>query len=224
MSDPSDGPNSEYFTMTHDPADAARPIAFVLLTAALGLVLFVPAASAQGATCTEVLTNESGRYASPAEPGGRLADAIGDQKREIGSALNDRWFDARLTNATSNRSRARIVATEVERVESNVSAIERCLGLNRSGWASDRRAPELDGDEREALSNRTRSLRERLSETQAEAERLPVGGRERHGLENETLVALERRIVAIGNATAPPNARGATADAGSVLPARAASP
>ena len=188
--------------MNDEFASDVKPLGFVLLAAAIGLVLFVPTASAQEAACTDLLENRNDVTDASSGPGGLLADAIGDQRDEIGSELNDRWFDARLENATSARERAQIIADEVERIESNVSTLERCWGINRGERAADRSLSELDDDERAALENHTRSLHRRLNETRAEADRLPESLREEHDIDSETLSSLERRIVAVRNATA----------------------
>jgi len=113
--------------MTDDPTSDARPLALLLLAAAVGLVLFVPTASAQDVSCTELLENRSGVPNASSAPGGLLADAIGDQRDEIGNELDD-GFEARLDNATSARERTNVIAEEVERIEANVSTIERCWG------------------------------------------------------------------------------------------------
>lgn len=187
-----------------------KTLALVLVAVTTGFILFVPTASAQDASCTEVLENRTDQGTGSSAPGGLLADAIGDQRDEIGSALNDRWFDARLENATSSRERAEIVAEEVERIEANVSTLERCWGINRTERVADRSLAELDADEREVLQNHTRTLHRRLNETQAEVDRLPVSVRDAHDVDAETLASLERRLVAVRNATAPQEASSAT--------------
>lgn len=184
-----------------------KTLTFVLLAATMGLVLFVPTASAQEAACTDVLENRSTVHNASSAPGGLLADAIGDQRDEIGSELNDRWFDARLENATSTRERAGIVAEEVERIESNVSTLERCWGIDRSEGVADRSLGELDADERTTLENHTRSLHRRLNETRAEADRFPESLRDEYDLDAETLTSLERRVVAVRNATSREESR-----------------
>ena len=178
-----------------------RTLVFVLLAATMGLGLFVPTASAQGATCTDFLENRTGPSNASSAPGGLLADAIGDQRDEIGSELGDTWLDARLENATSTRSRARVVSEAVNRIETNVSTLERCLGIDRPRRTADRSQAELDADERPAVANYTRSLHRRLNATRAEADRLPDAVRDEYDVDAETLTSLERRVVALRNAT-----------------------
>ena len=196
--------------MNDESIGTASGLAVVLSLAAVTLVLLASPASAQQTACTEVLGNQSEENRTQLAPGERLAGVIGSQRERIGSALNDRWFDARLANATTARQRADIVAAEVERIAGNVSTLERCLGVNRSRRTTDvdgraaglgGRAVDLDPARREALGNRTRSLHRRLNETQVEAGRLAASLRERHRIDAERLAALERRLVALRNVT-----------------------
>lgn len=193
--------HTTFATMTDDPTSAVRPLAFLLLAAAVGLVLFVPTASAQDAPCAEVLENQSDVANGSSAPGGLLADAIGDQRDEIGNELDDDRFETRLANATSTRERARVVAEEVERIEANVSTVERCWGTNGTEPVANRSLDELDADERAILENHTRSLHERLNATRTEADRFPRSVRARHDVDARRLSSLERRVVAARNAT-----------------------
>jgi hypothetical protein len=186
--------------MTDERTPDARTVA-VLLAVAAGFLLFAPTATAQQATCTEGLENHTNLSDAAATPGGLLADAIGDQREVIGSELNDRWFDARLENATSTRERARIVADEVDRIESNVSTLERCWGINRTERDANRTLEDLSDDERASLTNYTRSLHQRLNETRTEADKLPRSVRGDYDLDDEGLTSLEERILAVRNAT-----------------------
>jgi hypothetical protein len=186
--------------MTDDPTSDARPLALLLLAAAVGLVLFVPTASAQDVSCTELLENRSGVPNASSAPGGLLADAIGAQRDEIGNELDD-GFEARLDNATSARERTNVIAEEVERIEANVSTIERCWGTNGTEPVANRSLDELNASERATLENHTASLRDRLNATRTEADRLPRSVRIRHDVDDRRLTALERRVVAARNAT-----------------------
>lgn len=186
--------------MTDDPTSDARPLALLLLAAALGLVLFVPTASAQNVSCAEVLENRSDVHNASTAPGGLLADAIGDQRDEIGNEPDDE-FEARLENATSTRERARVIAEAVERIEANASAIERCWGTNGTEPVADRSLAEFDDDERARLENHTASLHDRLNATRTAADRLPRSARRSHDVDARRLRSLERRVLAVRNAT-----------------------
>lgn len=190
-------------TMTDELTADVRTLAFLLVAIALGVLLFVPTASAQEAACTTVLENRTELANDSAAPGGLLAEAIGDQRDQIGSELDDDGFQARLENATSARERARVVADEVDRIESNLSTLERCWGVNGTEPEANRTLAELDEDEREALENYSRSLHARLNDTRTEADRLPVSLRDRHDLGTERLDSMEQRIRAARNETAP---------------------
>ncbi|SFR89883.1 hypothetical protein SAMN05216559_0705 [Halomicrobium zhouii] len=187
--------------MTDDPTSDARSLALLLLAAAVGLVLFVPTASAQEASCTEVLENQSDVHNGSTAPGGLLADAIGDQRDEIGNELDEDGFEARLDNATSTRERARVIAAEVERIEANVSTIEQCWGTNGTEPVANRSLDELDASERATLENHTASLYDRLNATRNATDRLPRSVRSRHDVDARRLASLERRVLAVQNAT-----------------------
>lgn len=188
--------------MTGERTGDVRPLALVLVMTALGLSFLAPAVSAQEASCTDVLENGSAANGSAAAPGGLLADAIGDQRDEIGRGSANGTFEARLENATADRERARVVAEEVDRIAANVSALERCWGINRSERVATRSLSELDEGERLALENHTRALYGRLNRSQVAAEELPRSLREPHDVDEETLAALERRVRTVRNATA----------------------
>ncbi len=208
--------------MNDESTGHARTLAVALLAVTGGFVLLASPAAGQGhgAACIEMLENRTGANATDANrtvsaPGGRLAAAIGNQREEIGSALNDsarndRWFDDRLANATTARERAGIVADEAERIESNVTTLEGCWASNRSEPVSGERAVDLDPGQRDALANLTRSLHRRLNETRAEADGLPAPLREEYGVDEASLAALERRVVALRNHTARPETPGPT--------------
>ncbi|MCU4800428.1 hypothetical protein OB920_08610 [Halobacteria archaeon HArc-gm2] len=188
--------------MTDDSTSDARPIALLLLAAAVGLVLLVPTASAQDVSCTEVLENQSDAHNASTAPGGLLADAIGDQRDEIGNEIDENGLEARLDNATSTRERARVIAAEVDRIEANVSTVERCWGTNGTEPAANRSLDELDDDERATLENHTHTLHDRLNATHVAADRLPRSVRRSHDVDARRLTSLERRVVAVRNATA----------------------
>lgn len=188
--------------MTDDPTSDVRPLAILLLAAVVGLVLLVPTASAQDAPCAEVLENRSDARNDSSAPGGLLADAIGDQRDEIGNELDESGFEARLQNATSTRERARVIAEEVDRIEANVSTVERCWGTNGTEPVANRSLDELDASERATLENYTRSLHDRLNATRTEADRLSRPVRVRHDVDARRLTALERRVLAARNTTA----------------------
>ena len=156
-----------------------------------GTLLFVPLSSAQAPACQGILDT---RNATPTGPGGQLAEAIGNQGNEIGSELDDRRFESRLANATSDAERARIIAEEVDRIEKRLATLERCSGSNGTAGATAGSSVELNPGERDVLRNHTRSLQRRVNETQVEAARLDASLREAHGIDAQSLTALERRI------------------------------
>lgn len=178
-----------------------RTDVIVILVVVTGALLFVSPASAQQPTCEEILDTRS---TTPTGPGGQLADAIGDQRSEIGSELDDRRFDAKLANATSDRESARIIANETERVEERLATLERCWGSNGTAGAADGGSAELDPGQRDALRNRTRSLQQRVNETRVEAGRLDRSLREAHGIDAAALTTLERRVESLRAGLAGP--------------------
>lgn len=179
-----------------------RTLAIVLLAAAVGVLFLVPTASAQESSCQEILADRSDQSDGSGAPGGLLADAISDQRDEIGDELDSRSFRARLANATSAGERAAVVAAEVDRIEANLSTLEQCWGINHSEAEADRTLVELDDDERERLVNHALALRDRLNETRTEADRLPRSLRQANDVEAERFASLDQRILAVRNATA----------------------
>lgn len=178
--------------MTREHRRVVRTATVAVLAVAAASVLLAPTASAQETACEEALETAGNLSA---EPGEQLADAIGDQREEIGGTPDDRRFDARLANATSNESRAEIVADEVDRVEDRLAALERCLTDYQSDAETDDAVDASDRSAVDALREQARALHRRLNETERAAERLPVTLREANDVEEERFEELERRIV-----------------------------
>lgn len=164
------------------------------LAVVLLLGVFTSPAAAQESACDAVLDNATNATTGP---GGQLADAIGDQGSDIGSELNDRWFDARLANATSNASRADIIATEVDRIEARLNRTEACWQAAGTGGEGENAASELTPRQVDALEQQALSLHRRINETQDHAAALSPDLREQHDIGPERIAALERRVVGL---------------------------
>lgn len=184
-----------------------RTRTIILATLAAGLLVggLTPTALAQGTTCEELL---AGRANASASPGGQLAEAIGDRRQEIGTELNDRWFDARLANATSERERASIIAAEVDRIERRLGALEPCVG-ERPGGAGGT-AEDLSPEQVEELQQRALTLHRRVNETEVAAGQLPTALRTEYGINTQAITTLEQRVVSLRQSasragTASPN-------------------
>ncbi|WP_440008262.1 hypothetical protein [Halomicrococcus sp. SG-WS-1] len=155
------------------------------------LAATTPTTVAQERSCAELL--REGTVTS--EPGEQLADVVGAQESAVETQINDRWFDARLANATTVEERADIVSDERERIEERLETLGDCrrqLGERRRNDAVGEETVRrwLDG-----LETRSAVLHRRVNETAVEAGRLPATAREEHDLTPEALTDLERRIV-----------------------------
>ena len=189
-------PTSDFLTGPCVASCNVRPhrIVLAVFTVVLALGAVTAPVAAQESACGTVLDDASNASAGP---GGQLADAIGDQGSEIGSELNDRWFDARLANATSDAARAEIIANEVERVEARLDLTERCVRGRESGNEGESGASELTRQQVDALERQALSLHRRINETRSHAAALPQTLRERHDIGSDRFTTLERRVVAL---------------------------
>lgn len=191
----SDVLSSDFLTGRHVAPGDVKLHCLVISALAVALLLGVLAspAAAQEPACDAVLDNATNATGGP---GGQLADAIGDQGSDIGSELNDRWFDARLANATSNASRADIIAAEVNRIEARLNRTEACWRAAGTGGGGNV-ASELTPRQVEALERQALSLHRRINETQDHAAALSPDLREQRDIGPERIAALERRVVGL---------------------------
>lgn len=165
--------------------------ALLLWVVAGALLAGTTTAVAQERSCAELLREGT----ATSEPGEQLADVVGAQESAVETEINDRWFDARLANATTVEERADIVADERERIEERLETLGDCRRR-----LAERRQNDAVGEETvrrwlDGLETRSAVLHRRVNETAVEAGRLPGPAREEHDLTPEALTDLERRIV-----------------------------
>jgi len=172
-------------------------VVFALAMAALALVPVASGATVQNQSCQGVLTDERNATAGP---GGELAEAIGNQGSEIGSRLNDEWFDATLANATTDQERASIIAAEVDRIQTRFVTVRQC-------WSAHERGDQkLRPRAIEVLRGQALTLHRRVNETEVESARLPRQLRQRNDIGDGRLDELERQIVSLRAAMTPEGA------------------
>lgn len=181
-------------TLNRKEADIVRTGVILVTMVAAGTLFFATPASAQQSACDEVLND---RNNSSAGPGGQLADAIDNQGDEISNSLWDQWLDARLAEASSNESRARIIAQGVGQIDDRLTTIETCWWGERADGETVNNTANLDERQIESLLERVHSHHQRVNETRAAAANLSAPLRERYDIDNETFATLDRRVVAL---------------------------
>lgn len=178
-----------------DPADVRlNHLALSAFAVVLAFGVLASPAAAQDSACDAVLENATDGTAGP---GGALAEAIGDRGSEIGEELSDRWFDARIANATTDGERAEIIATEVDRIEARLERTEACVRTPEADADSGQVASELTERQLDALERRAATLHHRLNASRDHATALSTDRRDSYNLTTDRFERLERRTVAL---------------------------
>lgn len=176
-----------------------RTYLLAMVVIAVGLLVAAPTtALAQDDACDVILEDDVNVTTGP---GGELADAIGDQRSEIASELDDRRFEARLDNATTEEERATNVSAELERIETHLDALETCWESHETAHLDGNVADQLDPAEIETVHEQAQSVHTRFNDTAAEATNLSAPVRDEHGISVESLNELEQRIETMREAT-----------------------
>lgn len=184
-----------------------------LLVAALVVVATVPAGVAAGtqatstqtsATTTETTgetttatgTNETADDSSDEnEPGGiapgeQLAGIVAVQQAEIDGELDSRSFENRVSNATSNGSKARIVADQLNESRERLETLRE----RRSELGAAREAGNLSRGRYQAqaarLTAEIRSLQRLLNRSSDAAQELPADVKRANGIDDEEVERL----------------------------------
>jgi hypothetical protein len=160
----------------------------------LGVVAFgavSSASAAQGGACEGLLANGTGG------PGGELAGAIGEQESTLESELDDRRFQARLDNASSDEERAQVVAAELDRVEERITAIGECASALQSARQARNLTDEEFREGMDALTAHTAATYQRLNETREVATALPGDVRGEYDINTDRFEEVESQLVAL---------------------------
>lgn len=182
-----------------------RPVAVAL--AALVLVASVAAAvsvvGAAGGPDAGQARAASGGGVAPAAtnwsaplPGSQYASVVSAQGAEVESTYYDQAFSVRLANATTNDSRAAVVASEVTAIRARLTQLEsrRAALANASDEALE------DGEESARVTQlvaQSRALAGRIDRVEAVAATLPQPVRERYDVTASTFSSLRDRADAL---------------------------
>lgn len=169
-------------------------VGILLLLGVLGFGAVSTASAAQGGACEGLLANATGG------PGGELAGAIGEQESTLESELDDRRFQARLDNASSDEERAQVIAAALDRIEQRVVAIGECASALQSAREAGNITDEEFREGMEVLEAHTAATYQRLNETAAEASALPGDVRSTYDVNTDRFDAVESRIVTLQEA------------------------
>ncbi len=127
-------------------------------------------------------------------PGAQYAGAVGAQAAEVDAEHRDLTLAVRLDNATTNASRARVVAAELDDVRSTVADLEAradALDATLEGETADDGEATSQGT---VLVARAVALERHLTDLEAVAASLPDAVRERHDVTTARFDDLKSRL------------------------------
>ena len=128
------------------------------------------------------------------EPGQQLAGVLGEQQSAVEGEIDDRGFEARLDDATSDRERAKVIAAELKAI------VERLVTLEET---CEKLTSRLDADEIGEGTYRTRmglldarvdTVSCRLNRTEAAAAELPSDLRDEYGINETAFETVRERV------------------------------
>ncbi len=119
--------------------------------------------------------------------GNGYAGVVGAQDAELREEYQSRSFESRLSQASSNESRAKIIAAETDRIESKLEALE----TTKAGFE------EVDDDNRAQITSfvaQSRALERRFERVNRSAKTLPPALRSSNDLSDQRFGELRDRI------------------------------
>ena len=138
-------------------------------------------------------TNETTTEDDGVSPGQQLAGAVGAQGAAVEGELWNRTLSERLANATTPEERGRVLADEVETIESYVAALDSARENLTAAWE----AGEIsEGEYRASLSSfvvRARTVERRADRTAEAVGDLPRDVREEYDLSEREVEELSER-------------------------------
>lgn len=119
--------------------------------------------------------------------GNGYAGVVGAQDAELREEYQSRSFESRLSQASSNESRAKIIAAETDRIESKLETLE----TTKAGFE------EIDDDNRAQITSfvaQSRALERRFERVNRSAKTLPPALRSSNDLSEQRFSELRDRI------------------------------